>query len=475
MFLSVLAAEVSCGGTGAEGAGLLTGAVEQVLFVSDVSGPMWEEVRAFEAKAESLAEQMRWGRETAEEADRMVEQQPVLVPAGGSLRDFVPDGWELTDSVALDFNEDRITDYVGVLDRREETAVVEKAEYPRILFAVAGKENGGYGLDFQDANLLRTSREGGVFGDPYLPLTTEGASFTTHSYGGSMWKWAENFTYTCVDGIWYLTASEETYLYDSYLTEQKVNDYQKGVGVRSRRGSGLEDMARYEGPEGYLDGWDLTYEIRLDPPPTLESAGLACRENLSGWPHKWPVETVTVREGLDLKKSDILFPQNTAFWGRFVNEKYVVYYFKADSGGENYLAVYDRQEKKLSVVACEDAAIDNGTICLYQDKIYYSCTAEGNAACQDDGGAAVCSKEPVGVRLYRMNLDGTQKELVVEYLLPVSAGEILEAQSPEVILHYEIGGGEIIAEVYRTDEILCSYYRMNADGSGVKLIGYCPV
>ena len=94
---------------------------------------------------------------------------------------------------------------------------LEYQGYPRILFAVAGDITDGYCLDFQDINLILTEKEGGVFGAPYCPLTTEGTSFTTHAYGGSAWRWSDEYTYTYREGVWWLSSSEETYGHYEYM------------------------------------------------------------------------------------------------------------------------------------------------------------------------------------------------------------------------------------------------------------------
>lgn len=136
---------------------------------------------------------------------------PQLPETARELAGFVPEGWEIMDSVELDFNEDGVTDYVGVLEAvsTDEEDTWYPGE-PRILFAAASEGTKGYRLDFQDINLIRTRTEGGVFGDPYMPLTAEGTSFTTHAYGGSAWRWSEDYTYTCQKGVWLLTSSETT-------------------------------------------------------------------------------------------------------------------------------------------------------------------------------------------------------------------------------------------------------------------------
>ncbi|MDE7477402.1 MAG: hypothetical protein K2M91_05555 [Lachnospiraceae bacterium] len=148
------------------------------------------------------------------ETEVISERTPQLPNTGRKLDDFVPEGWSILDSVELDFNEDGIMDYVGVL----ETFSAEYQNYPRILFGIASDGMDEYRLDFQDINLIRTRDEGGVFGDPYEPLTVDGLSFTTHAYGGSAWRWSEDNTYTYQENIWRLTSSEDSYGYYEYTT-----------------------------------------------------------------------------------------------------------------------------------------------------------------------------------------------------------------------------------------------------------------
>ena len=78
---------------------------------------------------------------TEEDAPREIPQLP---ETAGELAGFVPEGWEILDSVELDFNEDGIPDYVGVLEAVPTDA--EDAWYPeepRILFAAAGDAGAG--------------------------------------------------------------------------------------------------------------------------------------------------------------------------------------------------------------------------------------------------------------------------------------------------------------------------------------------
>ena len=56
------------------------------------------------------------GIESNSEAGDGSQGVPRLPDTGRRLEDFVPDGWEILDKVELDFNQDGISDYIGVLD-----------------------------------------------------------------------------------------------------------------------------------------------------------------------------------------------------------------------------------------------------------------------------------------------------------------------------------------------------------------------
>lgn len=218
--------------------------------------------------------------EAEEEADDRPKEAPQLPETGRRLEDFVPEGWEIWDSVELDFNEDGISDYISVLQAvmtDEDGYLTYQLEYPRILFAIASAGEEGYRLDFQDENVIRKRDEGGVFGDPYQPLTAEGTSFSTHTYGGSAWRWSEEYTYAYREGTWWLVSSEETYGYGDYCTNYEKNDWESGVGIRKERSSDWGPMEKnfelVENGDWESIGYDLEYEVPLDEQMTLEQAG----------------------------------------------------------------------------------------------------------------------------------------------------------------------------------------------------------
>lgn len=430
----------------------------------------WEQRQA-SAKEMKVSEQKQETEDGEIKSESGGYQKPVLPAFGDGLSDFIPEGWELLDSVELDFNEDQQIDYVGVLELIEnaDKEALEPSFYPRILFAIACDAPGQYTLDFQDENLIRSKSEGGVFGDPYEPLTAENNSFSTHAYGGSAWRWSERFTYTYKEGNWYLTASEESYGYGTYVTKHSLNDYEKGVGIREERSDAFEVLQREmeemeEGREYRGDEFDLIYEVALDTPVTLDQFSM--RWFLS--PERsdsWAVKDIVTAEGVKLEKKEVQLPDNSYI--DFTDENCILYEFTQNDS--SYLALYQREDELLYVLAREDTAIEDAI--MYQDKIYYSCEWKEDISYRDSEGNLVNAEETAGVKLYRINPDGTGRQEIFKYRIPEGEEGVLDTKPYYMWLTCEITGNEIIAEVYDTVNNESLFYRMNPDGSGAELIG----
>ena len=416
------------------------------------------------------------GKAPASGKESVPGETPQLPAKASNLAAFAPEGWALIDSVELDFNQDGIPDYVGVL----EAAGIEGEEgwtyqdAPRILFAAAGDGAEGYRLDFQDINLIRTRAEGGVFGDPYEPLTAEGASFTTHAYGGSAWRWSEDYTYTYRGGAWYLTASETIYGYGSYITSYSRDDWDSGKGIRKERSSEFSDMEEnWEGVEDWdSEKYDLEYELPLDEPLTLEQAGKRwwlAKDRVTDW----EVASVTCAAGVELSEEQVERPGEAYL--EYCDEDCALYSFSNTESGLSYLAMYRWEDRTLSVLAQEEDAINQPE--LYEGKIYYVTDIVEPVrykTAQDGEEQTAEEEDTVGVRLNRIALEGTGKEPIFTYRYPEEGQEIRESQIPYLALIYEISGGEIIAEVYIGGKPH-PFYRMKTDGSGAKKIGQVPM
>ncbi len=419
------------------------------------------------------------GKAPASGKESVPGETPQLPAKASNLAAFAPEGWALIDSVELDFSQDGIPDYVGVL----EAAGIEGEEgwtyqdAPRILFAAAGDGAEGYRLDFQDINLIRTRAEGGVFGDPYEPLTAEGASFTTHAYGGSAWRWSEDYTYTYRGGAWYLTASETIYGYGSYITSYSRDDWDSGKGIRKERSSEFSDMEEnwenWEGVEDWdSEKYDLEYELPLDEPLTLEQAGnrwWLAKDRVTDW----EVASVTCAAGVELSEEQVERPGEAYL--EYCDEDCALYSFSNGESGLSYLAMYRWEDRTLSVLAQEEDAINQPE--LYEGKIYYVTDIVEPVrykTAQDGEEQTAEEEDTVGVRLNRIALEGTGKETIFTYRYPEEGQEIRESQIPYLALIYEISGGEIIAEVYIGGKPH-PFYRMKTDGSGAKKIGQVPM
>lgn len=401
-------------------------------------------------------------------AQNQTEKVPQLPETGRRLADFVPEGWEIYDSVELDFNEDGLTDYVGVLQETDTDAgdyCFHPEDFPRILFAIAGDGTAGYRLDFQDNHLIRD--RGGH-------LTAEGASFTTHTESGSSLRWSvyqandtrteKEDTYTWSEGSWRRTMLERYYGYGDYITDYVKDDWENGVSIRKKRSHELEDVEKnykfeeYENRESIE--YDVAYELPLDAEPlTLEQ--IEKQRELSPYNvADWEVENIVYAEDVTLSEDKVKLPdENLPEVSCEWDENYVLYVFSVDSdnGREFYCpALYYRQDKSLWVLAEEEAEISD--LKLYRGKIYYS------TKIMEEESAA-------GVRLNRMNPDGTEKETIFEYRYQGTGQEMAENELPVMGLHFEVGGDEIVAQVYIGDGNPYPFYRMKTDGSGQEKIG----
>lgn len=388
---------------------------------------------------------------------------PRLPQTGSKPADFIPDGWALMDTAALDYNQDGRMDYVGVL-QMEGSDIPLKT--PRILFALASSEESSYRLDFQDENLIRTRDEGGVFGDPYVPLTAGETTFTTNAYGGSAWRWSEAYTYAYRDGGWYLSKSHTTYGYGPMITSETFDDYETGVGIRRERRSDIENPENLDSDE-----FDLDYQVRLDAPPDIVQAGKRwwlSPDRLTDC----PVKTITTADGIDLDRSAITLPLDGAIHYR--DENLILYTFSAPASETNYLACYQEDRQSLTVAAQSTEEMPNFDACLaYKGKIYYAMDVTALVHLRGADQTVVPSMDTVAQKLFCMNPDGSGKQELFEYRIAEPGETIEDEYLPYLSMSCEITGDEIILQVYVGGRPH-PYYRMDLDGGNVREIGFLP-
>lgn len=420
---------------------------------------------------ESAEEETRTEEERQEENLGSIE--PELPATGTQLSDFAAAGWEIMDSVELDFNQDGIVDYVGV---QEVPPDREKDEWwdefgLRVLFAIASEGKGQYRLDFQDVNLILARTEGDFGG-----LEGSGTSFTTHASGGGKDGWSESYTYTYRDGTWYLTASEECSGYAQNVDDYQKDDWDSGVRTcktRGRTGNGPWETVHDPGV------YELEYTMRLDEPLTLYQASRRCRfaqDRITDW----EVRNIVFAEGIELPEDRIRKPKGEYYYSGCMDENYALYTFLDEESEKDYLALYSWQDRSLTVLSAEENLL-NGyemmkAIGIYQDKVYYStaiidliryqATYEGEMR-------IIETRDVIGQKVVRMNLDGTEKETIFTYMYPGTEQPVLEKAPPYLSIgNTQISGGEIVLGVYiGIGEDYDLYYRMNVDGSELREMG----
>lgn len=441
----------------------------------------------------SLAEERITGQEAPKEStaapSETEEEQPTedigciepeLPATGQQLSDFVAEGWEIIDSVELDFNEDGIVDYVGVQGvplNKEKEMWWQNTLSLRILFAIASDGPGQYRLDFQDANLIRAYVEGGMMGNPFGGIDGSGTSFTTYASGGDVDKWSESYTYTYRDGTWYLTASEYSSGYAWNVDDYRRDDWDSGIRICKTRGR-TNNCCRGEiicDPGVY----ELEYEMRLDEPLTLYQASRRwwlSRDRVTDW----EVRDIVFAEGIELSEDKIRMPGKAYYAPGSIDENYALYIFEDKESEREYLALYSWQDRTLAVLAEEDSCWTGHTDIIghYKDKVYYSTGIVETISYKSTRGEEtriIEDKDVIGQKLVRMNLDGTEKETIFTYMYPGTDQPVLEESPPYMnISNASISGGEIVLEVYIGGEDH-PYYRMNEDGSEQRKIGQVSV
>lgn len=246
-----------------------------------------------------------------------------------------------------------------------------------------------------------------------------------------------------------------------------------GTGIRKERSSEFSDMEKIldSGDDWDSAPYDLEYELPLDGPVTLEQAGKRwwlAKDRVTDW----EVESVTCAAGAEISEEKVTRPDEAYL--EYCDEDCVLYSFSDRDSGQYYLAMYRFEDRTLTVAAREKGAI--GFPEIYKGRIYYTAAIVENVrykTWQDGGERTAEEEDTVGVRLSRTAIDGTGKETVFEYRYPEDEQEIRENGIPYLALNYEIGGEQIVAEVYIGDEPH-PFYRMNIDGSGLERIGQVP-
>ncbi len=109
-----------------------------------------------------------------------------------SINSLIPNKYEIMDSLKVDYNNDDISDYILALSSPLEDSIPE--QYPRILLILRGKDSLNFSLEVKNDTLLLCKDCGGFF-DPYSHMEFRDDTLIVNHYGGSIWRWEENYYY----------------------------------------------------------------------------------------------------------------------------------------------------------------------------------------------------------------------------------------------------------------------------------------
>jgi|GEM_PF-719630 len=377
---------------------------------------------------------------------------PYLNYLGDTIESYVPEGWQLLDSVDLDFNGDGTMDKVGVIEKNYEDKDYDTWDYPRILFALRGSES-GYILDFEDINLVRHSDEGGVFGDPYLPLTTDGKDFEINTFGGSAWKWSERSQFTYIDGIWYLREKEDTYGYGPYITDYSLDYYDLGYGIRKHNNQDFDSMET-----GDSTDYELEFEITLNKMQSLVSYSESwwLTTDRLGQLH---LSDLYVTEGVSpLDYDEIIQVLNDPSNIKDMNQDYIMFHVRSNERQMEHILRYNRRSHSVNILL--DAYKSSSfyevfdQVKLGDDGLYY---IENHIVEKDD--KSYIEKASI----HRLDFYGKHEVLTTIDNVPV------DGEFPYFSVYIESLNDEMIYRVF--GQGVTKYYRLNYDNLEIDYLG----
>lgn len=108
------------------------------------------------------------------------------------LRQLIPPGWDLLDTMSGDLNKDKYLDLLLILRDPAEDSLGDVA---RPLLVCVGDAENGFTVVARNENVVLCYDCGGVYGDPYDGLAIKNGYFSVEHYGGSSWRWTKIITF----------------------------------------------------------------------------------------------------------------------------------------------------------------------------------------------------------------------------------------------------------------------------------------
>jgi len=154
------------------------------------------------------------------------------------LRPFVPKGYSVLSLDEADLNRDGRKETVLVIETDDTT----NDEGPRSLLLFSRTPAGKLTLASRNDKAILCRGCGGIFGDPYEGMNFQPDGFTLLHYGGSNWRWREDFRFAWSrrDRTWQLVAVDSLSFHTSNPNKQTRKQ------ARPPRDFGLINLADFD-------------------------------------------------------------------------------------------------------------------------------------------------------------------------------------------------------------------------------------
>lgn len=148
------------------------------------------------------------------------------IPA--DLRPLILPKTKLLAFVAADLNGDDRLDYVFILEKQKSHPDDEPlTDGQRPLHIAIRQADGKLKVVKTNDKMVFCSTCGGVFGDPFADLKAGKKTFTVSHYGGSGWRWSNDFqfNYSRKDDTWQLVKVSESSFHAAEPKKVKEKNY----------------------------------------------------------------------------------------------------------------------------------------------------------------------------------------------------------------------------------------------------------
>ncbi len=130
-------------------------------------------------------------------------------PPPAALRELIPSGQELLAWARADLNRDGRPDVVFILQPAGSHPYDgDRGDTPRSLVVAVGTPDGRLHEAARNNRLVRCQNCGGTWPEPFESLSARRGGFSLGHYGGSRWRWSDEWTFTWDAGRrdWLLTS-----------------------------------------------------------------------------------------------------------------------------------------------------------------------------------------------------------------------------------------------------------------------------